>query len=90
MIDIITPTECYMAFNYATSIEEKLNLVLKTKDPEVCYNLAFLFYKNKECLNKLSEVILESLNDYYIDRFYNNYDFDKTKYDSYFRNLLFM
>lgn len=69
--------------------EEKLKIILDSNDPEACYNFAYLFDKDKESLNLLSEVILESGKEYYIEIFYRNFDFDKTKYESYFRNLIF-
>jgi endonuclease IV len=67
MIDMnMKAIDCYIALSHLKSIEEKLNLIIEAKNPEVCWNLSHLFSNNKDYLNKLSEVILESLNDYYI------------------------
>lgn len=75
--------------NSCNSKEEKLKIILDTNDPEVCFNFSFLFEQDIKSLNLLSEIVLYSGKEYYIERFYKLYNFDKSKYESYFRNLVF-
>ena len=78
----------YFALNIPeANIKAHEEIVIVSKDPHIC----FCFAKHIKGTNKqlLSKVVLESLNEKYIKLFYNNIDFDKTKYESYFRNLIF-
>jgi len=69
------------------NIKENEQIILKSNDVMYCYSFAATVAGADK--QALSEVVLNSLNEYYINLFYNKVDFDKRKYDSYFRNLIF-
>lgn len=76
--------------SYINTEQEQKDFLAKN-DPEYCFWLAYLYeYKfSNEFILKLSEVVLESGDENIIKEFYNKIDFDKTKYNLYFKNLIF-
>lgn len=51
------------------------------------YNFAWHVKRSDKQL--LSQIALESLDEYWINKFYDHIEFDKKNYDNYFRNLIF-
>lgn len=67
------------------AFEELQNFIIDSKECKYCYKFARdVKWSDKQ---KLSQVILESLDEYWIKTFYEFIDFDKTEYDKY---LMFM
>lgn len=69
-------------------IKAHQNYVVDFGDLKDIYKFAKSVEKSDKQL--LSQIVLESLDEHWIYKFYNNVEFDKTKYDSYFKNLVFL
>lgn len=61
------------------NIKAHERVIINNKKPAYC--LMFADYIKDADKQTLSEVVLKSLDEYYIRRFYQEIDFDKSKYD---------
>jgi len=89
---ILSSKDAYACLVFAMSIKGAnikalQEVVLNVGGPYWCY----YFAKNvlKADKQALSQKVLESLDKKYIDMFYYGIDFDKTNYETYFKNLIF-
>jgi len=72
-------TQAFFEAINGLNIKENELIILGSKCPIYCYGFALhVTGANKQAL---SEVVLKSLNYHYINLFYNNIDFDKSRYD---------
>lgn len=90
---ILNSNDGYYIYRFAKDVKDANILALEEALLKTKYVIGFLYFaefvkgSNKQ---KLSDAVLETFNYDLIKAYYDHIDFDKTRYDNYFRNLIFL